>query len=193
MTVSGSTYGTSMLWAVALSCLFSYLLMEAYGRFYLVTGLTTLQGYSRLFPAGRFVAVFTLVGIVLGQWLALVGIMGLVSSAISQWAGIFFQTESWNPLLIAILATALLYVLVLIGRYSFFEKVLIVLVTTMSVSFTLTVLLVAPSAEQIITGIIPKSPDEPNASLIISPWSEPLSRHPPLWSGRFSWRLRAGR
>ena len=94
--------------------------------------------------------------------------MGLVSSAISQWAGIFFQTESWNPLLIAILATALLYVLVLIGRYSFFEKVLIVLVTTMSVSFTLTVLLVAPSAEQIITGIIPKSPDEPNASLIIS-------------------------
>ncbi len=40
MAKAGSMYSMQLLWVLALSCLFSWVLMEAYGRFFILTGET---------------------------------------------------------------------------------------------------------------------------------------------------------
>ena len=49
MASAGSRYGMSMLWALALSCIFSFFLLEAYGRYTIVTGEGALYGYKKHF------------------------------------------------------------------------------------------------------------------------------------------------
>jgi Mn2+/Fe2+ NRAMP family transporter len=44
MAKAGSDFGMQLLWVLALSCLFSWLLMEAAGRYALVTGDTAVHG-----------------------------------------------------------------------------------------------------------------------------------------------------
>ena len=38
MVKAGGDYGSTLLWVLLLSCLFSFVLMEAYGRYAVVTG-----------------------------------------------------------------------------------------------------------------------------------------------------------
>ena len=42
MAKSGALYGMNLFWAVVLSCLFTFILMLAYGKTTLVTGNTAL-------------------------------------------------------------------------------------------------------------------------------------------------------
>ena len=44
MAKAGADYGLALTWALALSCIFSGVLMTAYGRFAAVTGETALHG-----------------------------------------------------------------------------------------------------------------------------------------------------
>ncbi len=53
MAKAGADYGLGLLWVLALSCLFSGVLMSAYGRFAAVTGETALHGIVRFLPGGR--------------------------------------------------------------------------------------------------------------------------------------------
>jgi Mn2+/Fe2+ NRAMP family transporter len=53
--------------------------------------------------------------------------------------------------------------LILFGRYSFFEKVLTALVVTMAVSFLVVFIMVKPSLSSLIAGIVPRIPDTPGA------------------------------
>ena len=47
MIVAGSQFGMQLLWVLFLSCMFSWVLMEAYGRYYLVTGETALYSFKK--------------------------------------------------------------------------------------------------------------------------------------------------
>jgi Mn2+/Fe2+ NRAMP family transporter len=47
MAKAGSQFGMQLLWVLALSCLFSWVLMEAAGRFALVSGETAVHGCRR--------------------------------------------------------------------------------------------------------------------------------------------------
>ena len=49
MTKAGSQFGMKLLWVLVLSCLFSWVLMEAYGRFAIVTGETALFAFKTRF------------------------------------------------------------------------------------------------------------------------------------------------
>jgi hypothetical protein len=51
MASSGATFGMSLFWAVVLSCVFTYVLMVAYGQVTVVTGRTALANLRRAFPA----------------------------------------------------------------------------------------------------------------------------------------------
>ena len=44
MASAGSRYGMSLLWALVLACTFSFVMLEAYGRYTLVTGEGALYG-----------------------------------------------------------------------------------------------------------------------------------------------------
>jgi Mn2+/Fe2+ NRAMP family transporter len=62
MAKAGSQYGLQLVWVLFLSCLFSGVLMEAYGRMAAVTGDTALHAVKRHLPFGRTLAILVLIG-----------------------------------------------------------------------------------------------------------------------------------
>ncbi len=162
MIKAGSIYGTQLLWVLFLSAFFAWILMEAYGRFAVVTGETAIHGFRKYLKWGKFWAILTIVGVVLGQWSALSGILGLTSSALYEVLRLFLpglkERSYWAVLGIAIALIILMYGLLLVGRYSFFEKVLIVFVTIMGLSFLLSMCIVLPDPKEIAMGFIPTVP-----------------------------------
>lgn len=174
MIVSGSTYGTAFLWVVALSCVFSGVLMEAYGRLALVTGRTALTNMKHELPFGRrgsaFFALATLTMVVAGQWCCLSGLVGLTSRAVGELcrlAGIPLPgTLFWQVIVIALLALGTLYVLFWFGSYSRFETLLVALVTILGLSFVSSLFLVSPPVGEVVRGLTPKLPNVPGASLL---------------------------
>lgn len=82
MIVAGSEHGMKLLWVLAVSCLFSGVLMEAYGRFAIVTGRTTISMFRSEFE--KSFAILVALMIVLGQWTCLSGLVGLSSGALVE-------------------------------------------------------------------------------------------------------------
>ena len=168
MASAGSRYGMSMLWALTLACIFSYILLEVYGRYSLHTKEGALYGMKTHIPGGRFIALTVLVGLIIVEVLALVGIMGIVSDLIHDWTGMLFGGKGWNSVWIAIVISAVIYSLILIGRYSLFEKILIVFVGMMGLSFLMTMFMVPPEPMEIVKGMIPSIPEKANSAILIA-------------------------
>ena len=141
MAKAGADYGFGLLWTLVLSCLFSCVLMTAYGRFAAVTGETSLHGIVRFVPGGRWIALLVFLGIVMGQYTCLGGIMILTSGAIREAFGL---SVGVFPIACAIMVT--MYALVTVGRYSFFEKVLAFFVFLMALTFVVSVFVTWPDA-----------------------------------------------
>ena len=106
MAKSGSALGSQLLWVLAISCLFSWALMEAYGRYAVVTGRTAINSFKTEFKYGKVLAIIVVVGVVLGQMSSLSGIVGLTSNAIYEITRLFFPDLNpdnyWAILSIAI-------------------------------------------------------------------------------------------
>jgi Mn2+/Fe2+ NRAMP family transporter len=106
MAKSGSQFGMKLLWVLALSCLFSWILMEAYGRFAVITGKTTIHSFKNEFKYGKILAISTVIGVVTGQWVALSGLIGLSANAIYEGIHLFIPGLNlslyWTVLGIAI-------------------------------------------------------------------------------------------
>ena len=63
MAIAGSRFGMQLLWVLLLSCLFSWVLMEAYGRYAVVTGGTALRGIRTHLRFGKLHVLLTLSGV----------------------------------------------------------------------------------------------------------------------------------
>src|SRR5690606_33923095 len=113
--------------------------LEAYGRYAIVTGNTSIHSFKTKLKGGKFIAILAVVGIVIAQWNSLTGILGLSAHAIYETTLLFFPSlpsESyWAVLGIAVVLILVMYALLWVGQYSFFEKVLVVMVTIMGLSF----------------------------------------------------------
>ena len=169
MASAGSRYGLSMLWALALSCIFSFIMLEAYGRYAVVTGEGALYGYKKHFKfLGRPVAIITLIGLIMVEIMALIGIMGIISDLIHEWSIILFDGSGWNHLWIAVGIIIFMNILLTLGEYSFFEKILIIFVSIMGISFILTMFIVLPEPSEMAKGLIPTIPKEVNAPMVIA-------------------------
>ena len=172
MATAGSRFGTQLLWVLALSCLFSWVLMEAYGRYAIVTGQTAIHSFKTHLPWGKFLAITAVAGVVIAQWNALSGILGLSSAAIYETSRLFFptlaETNYQAVLAIAVVIILIMYALLWVGRYSFFEKVLTFFVTVMAVSFLISMFVVLPSPLEIAAGLVPRIPDAPGAKLMVA-------------------------
>ncbi len=162
MIKSGSQYGLQLLWVLFLSAFFAWILMESYGRFAVVTGNTAINSFRNKLKWGKLWAILTIIGVVMGQWSALSGILGLTSNAIYEVARLFFpalnENNYWAVLGIAIALIIIMFAFLLVGKYSFFEKILVVFVTLMGGSFILSMFMVLPSPGEIARGFIPSIP-----------------------------------
>lgn len=170
MIKSGSQYGLQLLWVLFLSAFFAWVLMESYGRFAAVTGNTSINSFRNKLKWGKLWAILTIIGVVMGQWSALSGILGLTSNAIYEAVRMFFPalnaSNYWVVLGIAVALIILMYSFLLVGKYSFFEKILVVFVTLMGVSFILSMFMVLPSPMEIARGFIPSIP--PGGNLMVA-------------------------
>ncbi|MHC4664777.1 MAG: Nramp family divalent metal transporter [Planctomycetota bacterium] len=162
MCKTGSMVGMDLLWLLALCCLFMGFLMEAFGRYAVVTGQTAIYSFKKNLPLGRLIAILVVIGVVLAQYGACMGILGLCSSMIVE---VLQENTSnpmhsayWTRLLIALLVVVILYGLLLVGRYSFFEKVLVFFVTVMCIVFLASMFMVFPSSGMFVKGLIPRLP-----------------------------------
>ncbi|MHC4738199.1 MAG: divalent metal cation transporter, partial [Planctomycetota bacterium] len=84
MAKAGAEYGMTLFWALVLSCVFTFILMVAYGRITLVTGRTVLFNIKTNFRAGKIVAVYILAALIIGELLALMGVMGIVADLLQE-------------------------------------------------------------------------------------------------------------
>lgn len=163
MAKAGADYGLGMLWVLCLSCLFSGVLMTAYGRFAAVTGETSLHGIRRFLPGGTVLAALVFLGVVMGQYTCLGGILTLSSGALIEAFGL-----PCGILPVAGVIVAVMYALLMIGRYSFFEKVLAFFVMLMALTFVVSVFVTWPDAKTLSRAVRPVLPTSANSLIMLA-------------------------
>jgi len=172
MAKAGSQYGSQLLWVLALSCLFSWTMMEAYGRYAVVTGRTAVNSFKTELKFGKVLAIALIIGIVIGQWNSLSGIVGLSANALYEITRLFLPElpvdNYWAVLSIAIVILIVLYFLLIVGNYSFFEKILIFFVTIMGISFIISMFMVLPASGEILKGLVPSIPVGEGGNLMVA-------------------------
>ena len=172
MIVAGSTYGMQLLWVLFLSCLFSGILMFAYGNYALISGETALYGFKKHIKYGKILAILIIIGISFGQWNSLMGILGISANIIYEILAMNFESlvgyQYETVLVIAILIISIFYGLMLVGKYKFFEKILIIFVTFMGLSFLISLFFVHPLPSEVVKGLIPTIPQVPGGKMMVA-------------------------
>ncbi|RKR15338.1 Mn2+/Fe2+ NRAMP family transporter [Maribacter vaceletii] len=172
MIVAGSTYGMQLLWVLLLSCVFSGLLMYAYGNYALISGETALYSFKKHIKGGKFIAIFIILGISFGQWNSLMGILGISANIIYEIFYIYFpQIEGYkyeSVLAIAVVVIGIMYALLLVGKYTFFEKILVIFVTIMGLSFLVSLFMVYPLPIEVVQGLVPSIPRVEGGKMMVA-------------------------
>ncbi|MBL7111577.1 MAG: Nramp family divalent metal transporter [Bacteroidales bacterium] len=163
MAKTGAEHGMTLLWALVLSCLFTYLLMVAYGKVTIVTGKTALYNIRTEFNNGWILALYILTALIIGELLALMGVMGIVADLVQEGIRLLFNDASVNTFWIILVLVICLGFLLWYGKYRIFEKVLTVFVILMGLSFVVVFFMVRPELASLAKGMVPGIPDTPGA------------------------------
>lgn len=163
MAKTGAEHGMALFWALVLSCIFTFMLMVAYGKVTLVSGHTALYNIRHQFKGGWLIALYILLALIIGELLAVIGLMGIVADLIQEGLRLLFNDVKVHRAWIISTIAVLSYVLVWFGRYKTFERVLTLFVILMGVSFIIVFFMVTPSLSAITRGLVPKVPDTPGA------------------------------
>jgi len=155
-------------WAV----FFPGLLIYAYGNFALVTGETALFAFKIHLKWGKLIAILIILGISFGQWNSLMGILGISANIIYEIFLIYFPSlvglKYEAVLTIAIVVIVVFYRFLLIGKYAFFEKVLVIFVTIMGLSFIISLFMVYPLPIKVAKGLIPTIPKVEGGQMMVA-------------------------
>lgn len=167
MASAGASYGMSLSWAVLISCLFSYVLIITFGQYTLITGKTALQSFKINF--GKRTSQVVLWSLIISEMISSIGVMAIVSEVIHEYSKLFTASgEGLNTILITLVVGTLIVGFLFNSKYALIEKILIVFVTIMGLSFVLTAILVIEDPTQVLLGMIPSIPKETNAGLIVA-------------------------
>lgn len=168
MAKSGAEHGMSLFWAVVLSCVFTFILMVAYGKVTLVTGKTALFNIKSEFKFGWILALYILLALIIGELLALIGVMGIVAELLQEGIKIITGGTTVETFWIILVVAVLMYLLLWKGGYKQFEKVLTIFVILMGLSFIVVFFMLKPDFTEILKGMIPSVPKEPGAMGLIA-------------------------
>jgi manganese transport protein len=124
MAKAGADYGMTLFWALILSCLFTYILMVAYGKLTLVTGNTALNSIKKEYSWGKILAIYIMTAVIIGELLAVMGVMGIVVELLQEGINLTFGIEGFYPWIITGILVVALYYLLWNGHYKRFEKLL---------------------------------------------------------------------
>ena len=168
MAKAGATYGMSLLWTIVISCLATYAMINAYGRFTLVTGETALQAFRKhIHPA---VGLYFIVALTAGVCGSVMGVMGIVAEISFEWSKGLVD-GGIAPIWFAVFFVALVYYIFWNGTTASFERSLAVIVAIMSACFILNFFILMPPPIDIAKGLLPSIPNvgsDESAFLIIA-------------------------
>ncbi len=172
MIVAGSSFGMQLLWVLLLSCVFSGLLIYVYGNYALQTGETALYAFRKHIPFGKWMAIMIILGVSVGQWNSLMGILGISSNILYEIIQIYqpgiAEYKYETVLSIAVLVIVIMYFLLLKGKYTFFEKVLVIFVSIMGLSFLVSLFLVYPLPLEVVQGLVPSIPEVEGGQMLVA-------------------------
>lgn len=163
MAKSGAEYGMTLFWALVLSCVFTYILMVAYGQVTLVTGKTALYTIKTQFRFGKILSIYILIALIIGELLALMGVMGIVADLLQEGTRLLFGGSGFSTFWITAFLVVGLYLLLWYGHYLRFEKILTFFVIAMGLCFVVVFFMVKPSFSSLIKGLVPTIPNRPGA------------------------------
>jgi Mn2+/Fe2+ NRAMP family transporter len=163
MAKAGAEHGMSLFWTLVISCLLTFVLMVAYGQVTLVSGRTALSNIRAHVPYGTALAIYIMSALILGELLALMGIMGIVGDLLEEGSRLLFGGSGIEPFWSILVCSTGLYLMLWYGRYRVFEKVLTLFVLLMALSFIVVFFLVKPSLMSIAAGLVPRIPAVPGA------------------------------
>ena len=136
-----------LLWAIALGAFFKFVLTEGIARWQLATGLTALEGWATYLPpwVKYYFAIYLLLWTV-AVTAALTNATGLGISNLTGGA----IPQSWGAVGHSLIGLAL----VLVGGYTWFERLMKLLVGVMGFSILLCALLIVRDWSHILSGLI---------------------------------------
>ncbi len=168
MAKAGAEFGMSLFWAVILSAIFTYILMVAYGKVTLVTGKTALNNFKSEFKYGNLLSIYILIALILGEILALMGIMGIVSELVQEGFLLISPSLKVSTFWITAFFSILIFALLWWGQYLVFEKILTVLVILMALCFIVVFIMLKPDLLSLASGLVPQIPQNGNSLHIIA-------------------------
>lgn len=149
--VAGTRFGRAFIWAIVLGAVIKFGLVEGMGRWYMATGRTILDGWHSMgrWASGYFVVYLFLVTFVFGA---------AVTSASA------LAVDALFPGMLPIWAWAVLhgvagFLIVGIGRYGLFERVIEVFIGLMFVSVVGLAIFLTPGLGELALGFVPRLPE----------------------------------
>jgi len=168
MSKAGASFGTGLLWAVLLSCLITWYLINFFSRFTMVTGMTAMEAYRRhIHPAYAWTLWTLLAVIILSALMAMIGLLADVVVVWCQQAWSLEPSRAWVGIVLALGV----YGLILAGNTRRFEAMLGVMVALMGIAFIGSAIWFFPGIDVVLAGLVPRMPPlaegSDNSALVI--------------------------
>ncbi|MEW6636396.1 MAG: Nramp family divalent metal transporter [Actinomycetota bacterium] len=154
---AGTNFGTVLLWAIVIGALLKYVLTEALGRWYMATGDTILEGWRSL---GWWAMAYFIVYL-----LTVTFVYGAASTSAASLALTTAFPDALPLWMWAVLHGILGFVVVGIGRYKIFERIMEVFVGIMFVTVVGLAIVMAPGLGELALGLVPRLPEGDGALL----------------------------
>ncbi len=148
---TGSRVGTAVLWAVVVGAFLKFVLNEGLARWQLATGETLLEGAVRRF--GFVVAAVFLPYFLVWTFLVALALMSACGVTMHALVPVFSDAED-AKIAFGILHGAVGVVLVLLGGFRLFEKVMSVCIGVMFLTVVVTTLLIWPGTTEVLRGLL---------------------------------------
>ncbi|MFC4723466.1 Nramp family divalent metal transporter [Geojedonia litorea] len=150
-TRAGADFGFGLVWALILVNLFKYPFFQFGPRYAMATGETLLDGYKKL-GKGILIAYFiiTFATMFTIQTAVTIVTAGLASSLF----GNLISVQSWTVIILIIC-----FIILIKGRYNLLDKLMKIIIITLTISTIIAVILAITKATQItnFTQVLPKN------------------------------------
>ncbi len=156
MAKAGAEYGMSLLWAIFLSCVITFFLLNLFGKFTIITQETALASIRKYIHPG--VALFFLIALTANICGSVIGVMGIISDVCFEWSKNMVE-GGISSIYFALFFVSLVYIIFLQGNTKLFEQILAFVVGIMAVCFLINFVMLAPPLHELANGMIPNIPD----------------------------------
>src|SRR5688500_9523609 len=149
--VAGTDFGMVLIWAVVLGALLKWFLTEGIGRWYMASGQTMLQGWHAL---GRGATYYFIVYLFIVTFVFGAAVTSTAALAVDAALPGTLPVWAW-----AALHAVAAFVIVGVGRYEFFERIMKVFAALKFGAVVLLAILLAPNLGELAAGFVPRIPD----------------------------------